>query len=111
MEHANVYPNGEFYMTSPANPFIESHTGHCDFGEHLCEKAFELIKIVINEKEYLLPEGIYRVSDLKKLANVPDNHRLVRILAGNLIFLKNEECVGVDGHEHFETSAGCGKAS
>lgn len=98
-------------MSSPANLIHESHSHKCNSGEHLCEKAFELRKIAINETEYFLPEGIYRVTDLKKLANVPDNHRLVRILAGNPIFLKNEECVGIDGNEHFETSAGCGKAS
>lgn len=88
-----------------------SHGDSCPIGSNLCEKATVLQKIKIDGRDYYLPEGIYHVADLKKMAKVPEQSRLVRVVGDEIIFLKNNECVAIDGNEHFECSAGSGQAS
>lgn len=83
----------------------------CHLGQNLCSKASALQIIRIESKDYYLPEGIYHVSDLKKMAKIPEQSRLVRIVGAEIIFLKNNECIALDGNEHFECSAGSGQAS
>jgi len=84
----------------------------CTLGsQNLCKKAQHLFSFKICDREFFLSPGIYFVTDLKKLGGLSEPDRLVRILGKELIFLKNEDCVAIDGNEEFKKSAGCGDAS
>ena len=64
-------------------------------------KTHKLVSITIDDKKFEVHPGKHRVSELKKLGNVPAGDELAQLIDGKLITLADDADVEIEGGEIF----------
>ena len=74
-------------------------------------KIESLVVFKIADTDYYLPKGYYLVSDLKRIAGVPESHILAEIGGDEIDALTDDTVTHISGCEEFKPFPGKGDAS
>lgn len=70
-----------------------------------------LVRVHINRHDYGLAPGLHRVTELKRIANIPPQDELEQQVAGGFTPLSDEGSVEIHGGEQFVSHVRSGGAS